>query len=290
MNKIKSYFLFSREHRSGIFLLFSIIFLIQLAFVFLDTSSIFKSSKSDKNADWLSMQFEMDSLNKNVSQTKFEIHPFNPNFISDYKGYLLGMSVQEIDRLQSYRKLNKFVNSAKEFQQVTKISDSLLNVISPKFKFPDWVTNKGQKNTSHQFYEKKAIIKKDINLASKEELMEVYGVGDKISDIILQEKDKFGAFVSIEQLEYIWGVSPEAMNDIRKRFFVKPNSEIKKININNLSTKELAKFPYFKYALAKDIVIFRSMNGGIKGIEDLSKINNFPIDKIQIIALYLDID
>ena len=197
MNNIKSYFLFSKEHRSGIFLLFSIIFLIQLFFIFTDTSSFFKSSKSNANSEWLSMQFEIDSLNKNNVQKKFEILPFNPNFISDYKGYLLGMSTQEIDRLHSYRILNKYVNSASEFQQITKVSDSLLKVISPKFKFPDWVSNKNinQRNNSHQFYEKKVIIKKDINLASKEEIMEVYGIGDKISDIVLQEKDKFGAFV-----------------------------------------------------------------------------------------------
>jgi hypothetical protein len=46
------------------------------------------------------------------------------------------MSVQEID-LMEYRKGNKYVNSPKEFQAVTQVSDSLLNV-SPYFKFPDW--------------------------------------------------------------------------------------------------------------------------------------------------------
>ena len=41
------------------------------------------------------------------------------------------MSTQEIDRLLAFRKENKFGNAAEEFQQVTKISDSLLKVISP---------------------------------------------------------------------------------------------------------------------------------------------------------------
>lgn len=49
------------------------------------------------------------------------------------------MSVEQIDRLLAYRKQGKFANSPKEFQQVTGISDSLLNAISPYFKFPDWV-------------------------------------------------------------------------------------------------------------------------------------------------------
>lgn len=292
MNNIKSYFLFSKEHRSGIFLLICIILITQLLYFFIDFTS-FKDNSQQTNAKyWLLVQSEIDSLNNISKEKKFKITPFNPNFISDYKGYLLGMSVTEIDRLHKFRESNKFVNSAKEFQQVTQVSDSLLQILSPNFKFPDWVTNKKsyQSNTPHKFYNKsdKHIVQKDINSASKEELMEVYGIGDKISDIILQEKEKFGAFASIDQLEYVWGVSPEALNDVKKRFYVKSDVLIKKVNINNLSTKELAKFPYFKYALAKEIVTYRSMNGDFKNVEELLKINNFPVEKIKIIALYLE--
>ena len=43
----------------------------------------------------------------------------------------LGMSTEEIDRLHTFRSKNKWVNSEKEFQRVTKISDSLLKKIAP---------------------------------------------------------------------------------------------------------------------------------------------------------------
>ena len=291
MNNIKSYFLFSKEHRSGIFLLIFLIIITQLLYFFLDFSSL-KNSSNDTDSKWLLVQSEIDSLNVVSKQEKFKITPFNPNFISDYKGYLLGMSVKEIDRLHQFRLENKFVNSAKEFQNVTKVSDSLLKVISPYFKFPDWVNDnkKHQSNASHKFYNKSQdlIVQKDINTATKEELMAIYGIGDKISDIILQEKDKFGAFVSMDQLEYVWGVSPEVLSHLRKKFFVNPNTQIIKYNINNLSTKELAKFPYFRYNIAKEIVTYRSMNGDFKSVDDLTKIKGMPNEKIKIIALYLE--
>jgi DNA uptake protein ComE-like DNA-binding protein len=38
--------------------------------------------------------------------------------------------------------------------------------------------------------------------------------------------------------------------------------------------------------LAK-IVTYRSMNGDINNIEDLTKIKGFPVEKLNIIALYL---
>ena len=56
------------------------------------------------------------------------------------------MSNEEIDRLLDYRKQNQWINSAKQFQEVTQVSDSLLNKISPYFKFPDWVTNPKPQN------------------------------------------------------------------------------------------------------------------------------------------------
>jgi DNA uptake protein ComE-like DNA-binding protein len=40
--------------------------------------------------------------------------------------------------------------------------------------------------------------------------------------------------------------------------------------------------------LAKQIVTFRSMNGNIKNIEDLINIKGFPVEKANIISLYLE--
>lgn len=291
MNKLKSYFLFSREHRSGIFLLFAIVIVVQLGYFFLKDNFISKTTTAEDKT-WLSVQNEIDSL-KNIQATKKDtIYPFNPNYITDYKGYKLGMTIEEIDRLHAYRKKGKFVNSAKEFQQVTQVSNAFLSKISPYFKFPDWVKNKNS-GTSEKFHkflpkEKVKIVQKDINTASKEDLIAAYGIGEKLADKILQEKEKFGGFVSMEQLQFIWGISPEAIADLEKRFAVKSQYGVIKIAINDLSQKELAKFPYFNYALAKEIVVYRTMNNGIKNIDDLTKIKGMPNEKIKIIALYLD--
>ena len=283
--------MFSREHRSGIFLLFSIIIIVQLAYVFLGDFFLSKKNTPEDKA-WLLVQNEIDSLKSIQSTKKDTIYPFNPNYITDYKGYKLGMTIQEIDRLHTYRKQGKFVNSAEEFQQVTQVSKAFLSKISPYFKFPDWVVNRGT-STSDKFHkflpkEKEKIIQKDINTATREDLIAVYGIGEKLADKILLEKEKLGGFVSMEQFQFMWGISPEASADLEKRFSVMSQNGIKKIAINDLSQKELAKFPYFNYALAKEILIYRTMNNGIKNIDDLTKIKGMPNEKIKIIALYLE--
>jgi DNA uptake protein ComE-like DNA-binding protein len=289
---IKSYFNFTKSQRLGLVLLLSLIVVFQVAFYFIDFSQPEKNTSEKQQ--WLALQSEIDSLKQNIPTSSYKIYPFNPNFITDFKGYKLGMTVEQIDRLLAFRKQGKFANSPQEFQQVTGISDSLLKAISPYFKFPDWVNkkNSGAKSNwvdySKTNYDKKEkVVILDINLATKEDLMKVYGIGDALSERILKQKEVFGEFVSMEQMSDVWGLSLEVIEKLKQSFKIINNPKINKVNINNASIKELGQFPYFRYPISKNIVTYRSMNGDIK-IEDLTKIKDFPVDKIKIIALYLE--
>ncbi len=285
--ELRTLLYFSKDHRRGLVVLFVIIFALQCIYIFADFTP-----KEDPLADvhqWNKVQSVVDSLKTDKNNFKRVIYPFNPNFITDYKGYQLGMSVPEIDRLFAFRKTNKYVNSAAEFQLVTKVSDSLLATISPYFKFPDWVTNKKsstfQKYDNFKAAEKLAV--KDINLATAEDLMKVYGIGPALSERIIAERTKFGAFQSMNQIDFIWGLSPEVIENTKKHFKILNPPQSIKVNINSASIKELQQFPYFNYNIAKKIVVYRSMNGTIQSASDLTKIKDFPVEKIEIITLYL---
>jgi DNA uptake protein ComE-like DNA-binding protein len=290
-NTIKDYFKFTREQRTGIVVLLGIIVILQLVYFFVDFSVI-ENEHPDKQK-WISQQSEIDAEKLANHNDVPKMYPFNPNFISDYKGYKLGMSVQEIDRLLAFRKNNKFVNSTKEFQNVTKVSDSLLSAIAPFFKFPDWVNHKKDSKeykdfSNSAFAKKEKIVKIDINQATKEDLIKIYGIGEAISIRILTQKEKLGGFVAMEQLNDVWGLSPEVITNLNTHFAIAKLPNLNKIDINNASLKELSQFFYFKYDLARQIVKYRSMNGNFENIEDLIKIKGFPFEKAKIIDLYLD--
>ena len=287
------YFHFNREQRIGLFILAGLIIVLYSVYYFVDFSSDANVSKEEQQ--WVSLQSEIDSLKSVPKDDGYKIYPFNPNFINDFKGYKLGMSVKEIDRLLAFRKNGKFVNSPEEFQAVTKVSDSLLSQIAPYFKFPDWIKNKQSyagkyPNSGFKTFEKKEkkIVVLDINQATKEDLVKIYGIGDAISDRILKQKELLGGFVAMEQMNDVWGLSPEVISELNKNFKISAVPVVPRIDINNESAKNLAKFPYFRYALAREIVTYRSMNNGIKSVEDLIKIKGFPVEKVKIIALYLD--
>ncbi|SHM85713.1 ComEA family DNA-binding protein [Flavobacterium chilense] len=289
---ITSHLKFTNHQRTGIFLLFLVIVVLQAVYFFADFS--FSEKTFPEKQQWMALQSDIDSLKLVRSNEKQGMRTFNPNFISDYKGYKLGMTIEEIDRLLAFRKENKYVNSAKEFQEVTMISDSLLSVISPFFKFPDWIQNKSnfraeKKEFVKNVYPKKEkIIVLDINQATQEDLIKIYGIGEALSLRILKQKGILGCFVSMEQMNDIWGLSPEVIAELNSHFKVLLPSGFKRINVNDASLKELSQFPYFKYLLAKEIVTYRSMNGNFNNIEDLAKIKGFPVEKAKIISLYLE--
>lgn len=281
--------MFSKQKRSGIFLLVIIIILAQYIYFFVDFSS---NEITNVNEDELRFyKSEVDSLRKVALDLKApKIFPFNPNYITDYKGYSLGMSNEEIDRLHQFRATNKWVNSAKDFKNVTKVSDSLLAEISPYFKFPDWVTNpKPKKNNFYSSSSKPKIVtqKIDLNVATALQLQKVYGIGEGFSKRIIDYRYKYQGFVSTDELSEIWGLTPEVIGRIKAQFVVKTPRKIKTYNLNTATRDQLVTIPHIDYEIANSIIEERILRDGFKSIEDLTKVERFPIRKLQIIRLYL---
>ncbi|WP_298488957.1 helix-hairpin-helix domain-containing protein [uncultured Maribacter sp.] len=218
---------FSKQEQSGIFFLLLFIVLLQGGYYLYHKN--YAKPLEDKFVLNLVEQNKMDLLKKEVAYKKSKIHLFNPNFISDYKGYTLGMSVDEINRLHTYRKTNKYVNTALEFQQVTKISDALLKQIEPYFKFPEWKQEKTKKSFVSKKSEKSNYIKeyRDLNTATPTDLIKVYGIGEVLSKRIVKYRKKLGGFSNNNQIYKVYGLNPEVANRVLDKFQVLKASDIK---------------------------------------------------------------
>ncbi|MFK8283851.1 helix-hairpin-helix domain-containing protein [Capnocytophaga canis] len=287
---MKGFPFFKRNQRIGIFLLLLLIVLIQIAYFVVD----FSEKTSERSSQlFANIEKQVDSLRTVALRPKKDtIYPFNPNYITDYKGYILGMSTEEIDRLLAFRKQGKFVNSTQEFQNITKISDSLLKKIAPAFKFPEWVNNK----KSNDYQKVKTSLtsshkeKQDINTATKEQLMEVKGVGNVLSDRILKYKERLQGFVEMDQLAEVYGLETDVVERLKIQFEVKTLPNIVKKDINLITLRELAKIPYLKYEEAKKIIGLRSELGNFKKFDDFLEINEFDTLKIRKLQFYLFIE
>ncbi len=290
MDILKSLLMFSKGQQRGIFLLVLLIISLLCVYFFVD----FSSNELDFDKKQLDeYKREIDSLKLiEIEKRKPKIYPFNPNYITDYKGYTLGMTVEEIDRLLQFRKQNKWINSAKQFQQVTHVSDSLLNIISPYFKFPEWVTNpRSTPSNNYQTISQKSFAQKiDLNKATAQQLQSINGVGEKLSERIVRYRNKFaGGFIADVQLQDVYGLTSEVIERITQEFTVKTPRKIQKINLNNANAEELVTVQHIDYELAYNIIEQRTLREGFNSFEELTKVKDFPTHKIDIIKLYLSL-
>ena len=286
MKNLKSHFWYTKSQRNGIFFLAILIIILQLIYFFVDFT---EEDKTNLNSDEvIRFQQEIDSLKANELVTKQpKIFPFNPSFITDFKGYQLGMSTEEIDRLLTHRANGNYINSVKEFQQVTKISDSLLNAISPNFKFPDWVTHKTNKKITAVDQVKTFTSKVGINTATAEEFSIVNGIGLVLGKRIVNYRNKLGGFSLNEQLYEVYGLDSIVADKVLESFVVVKKPTIKKINVNGATFKEVLSIIYIDYQLTKKIFDYRDEVAEIQSLEELKKIDGFPLEKFDRIALYL---
>ena len=294
MNIFKSHFWYHKNQRNGIFILIILIVIFQFIIVFVDFSS---EEKVDTNSPKIiAFHHQIDSLRKiNLENKRLKIFPFNPNYITDYKGAQLGMSLVEIDKLLAFRKTGKFINSEKEFQKVTSISDSLLHSISPYFKFPDWVVKKKQNRQLSTSRDTRLFAKKskyiltstDINIAVKDDLKTINGIGEKLSERIIKYRSKLQGFSTLNQLYEVWGLDTEVVDKLLLVFKVINLPNIKKINVNTVSFRELLKNPYLDYELCKKIFEYKDEVAELQDISELKNIIGFPLDLYDRIVLYL---
>lgn len=271
------------------FFLLAIILALQVGYFCLNSySTPIKSSLEEDSI----LQKRVEELQS--AKDTLKMYPFNPNFITDYKGYVLGMSVEHIDRLHAFRSQGKFVNSISDFQEVTQINDSLLDKISPYFKFPEWTKSQEKQKSvvdRPQTSKSDEILKgiRDLNVVSAEELKVIRGIGEKLSVRIVKFRDRLGGFLVEDQLYDVYGLEKEVADRVLAKFRLLSKPQIVKIHLNTASSEELAQLVYIPYNLSRAIVSYRDQKGGIVSFEELTEIQGFPEEKIDRIKLYLSL-
>jgi DNA uptake protein ComE-like DNA-binding protein len=288
LDKIKSFFVFNSSQRNGILFLLLLVsgFAVISNYIDFTTENLLDTNSKEV----LALQKELDSIKTLLMESNQpKIYPFNPNFITDFKGYKLGMSSEEIDRLLDYRKQNKWINSKEDFQKVTKVSDSFLDQISSYFKFPDWISNPKPKYSDWRkgFKEKTFDQKIDLNIATQLQLEKINGIGKSFSKRIVDYRSKLIGFSDDMQLYEIYGLDYQVVNRVLNEFTVKTPKEIIKMNLNKISASDIATIPGISFELAKRIWEFRILNERIVDFMELKKIEGLTERKLQGIQLYL---
>lgn len=136
--------------------------------------------------------------------------------------------------------------------------------------------------------QKKEAIKVDISSADSIQLQNLHGIGKKLAARIVKYRNKLGGFHSTEQLREVYGISPEYIESIINHTFLS-SSNVKQLNLNNASFKDLVHHPYLEYEQVKKIFEHKQRTGGYNLVNDLKKYDILPENVYQKVKPYLTI-
>ncbi len=267
-------FVMSKPQRGAVLILLGLIIGVQFF-------RILSFPKSAEPLSWdasLKVQKELDTTRSKNALAFTQNHLVNPNFLTDYKAYTLGIPPEAFDRLKAYRSQNKFVNSADAFQKITQISDSLLAVLHPQFQYYKKESPKKRERTPKK--------KLDVNSAEAQDFDQVYGIGTVLSQRIIKYRSYLSGFASLDQFYEVYGLDSLVVQRLMDRFEIRTPPRIAKKSLKTVSLEELINIPYLNEEEARKIIGYRSQNEVIN-MKILSELFVNSPNKHKRLKLYL---
>ncbi|MFN8241050.1 MAG: helix-hairpin-helix domain-containing protein [Bacteroidales bacterium] len=126
----------------------------------------------------------------------------------------------------------------------------------------------------------------ELNTCDSASLVSLPGIGPVLSSRIIRFRKLLGGFVSITQLNEVYGLKPETYKLIEGRITV-DSLIITRIFINEADYKELVRHPYLEPADVRLLLEYRKLQGSIRSFEDIVKNNLVDSSRIYRIKPYL---
>ena len=205
---------------------------------------------------------------------------FDPNDMSDVDWERLGLTKNQIQRMNRYKQSlgGQFI-SKEQFKKVYGIDSVLMDSLLKYIKIESKIYEpKLQKPVKTKLIE--------LNSADTVILKSLPGIGSILSRRIVKYRELLGGFYSAKQLAEVYGIKPEVLLKIESLFVV-DTMMIQKIDINFSSMDELARHPYIDKKLAREIVDFRSKNGKINELTVLIQKKIINEEQYQKMRVYL---
>ena len=284
----------SNRNRRGVLAFIS--FLIILVFVpriLMNFTSHAKIELTATEVQLAKQQFKQEEakhLNwKNKKwHSRYNIPPssFNPNHYTMQDWMYLGLSEKQAQVVLKFTRYG--VQSNQELKRIFVIPDELYQLIKDSTRY-DETQAVGQKTIFENKNKPNKINIIDLNRATQEDLEQLKGIGPFFSKRIIAFRNKLGGFYSKEQLREVYQITEEQYQQIQYAVLCN-NHDVTRININQITPKELVKHPYFNWNLANALCKMRDQLGGFKALEDLKKSHLVTDDVFERIKNYVKLN
>lgn len=127
----------------------------------------------------------------------------------------------------------------------------------------------------------------DINEADTLTLRKIRGIGPVLSNRIVRYRSLIGTFSSFSELNNVYGLKPEVIDRIEKRFTITVHDSIKPINLRTASRIELLKLPFLTSGEVDWLLAIRNSEQGLGTQEDVTNLLLNTLNKNKKLLVYL---
>ncbi|MDI1232959.1 MAG: helix-hairpin-helix domain-containing protein [bacterium] len=237
-----------------------------------------------------------DTLNKKENGEQFQEYPekvydknkfqFNPNTASEKELQDLGFKPYISQRIVKFRNAGGQFKIKSDLYKIYGINPGFVESILPYVDLPEVNEQKEGKWVAKAYAKPITPELIDLNTCDTQALNRLRGIGNKLSQRIVSFREKLGGFYSLDQLNEVYGLQPEVIENIKPRFSnnLMPN---RFIEINSISVEELGQHPYVKKALAQIIINYRTQHGPFKSVDDLLNVKVLDEKALEKIKNYI---
>ncbi len=291
------YLYFSKRERRGILFLFFIIALIYISpnvyskFYPIKTLSDLEVYKL-KSISSITTATTTDSNTYKFKDEKktFSLFNFDPNTISIEGWQSLGVKEKTAIGIRKYISKGGKFKSSDDIKKIWGISPGKAQELIPfaKINLPKQEQTLFVKQDYKKQDYKKSIRTIDVNNADSAAFESLPGIGPKLSQRIINFRERLGGFYKVEQISETFGLPDSTFQKI-KSFLIISQHALKKININTATLDELKAHPYIRYHIANAIINYRTQHGDFKTVTDIKKIVLITEDVFEKVNPYLEL-
>ncbi|MFB9864537.1 ComEA family DNA-binding protein [Rufibacter immobilis] len=304
LHGLQEYFSFSQRELTQFFILIFLMALLMVApFFFFQDDVPYDPTADQRILDSLVVQLDQQAEEEAAARANryrrkpIKLYRFNPNQLNVEQWQELGLNKYLAQRILNYRAKAGDFKSKAQLQKIYGLPDSLFQLWYPYIDLPEESPGYARQPFSGSFSENRPkpeyprkrweLQPFDLNTADTTELKQIRGIGSKLSQRIINFRDKMGGFHSVDQVAEVYGLPPEVADSVRKYAFIAKDGGIRKINLNAATFAELRQHPYIGYSLARAIVNYRTQHGPYPSVEELRKIKVLKEEQFQKMQPYL---
>lgn len=224
---------------------------------------------------------------------------FDPNQLDEEEWTVTGLDPRIIRNILRYREKGGVFRAEKDLAKIYGMDEDWLARVGPWLRFPEAEHHRDEKkenlksDTASQWQEDKKTtytartpMHLELNLADSASLDSLPGIGPSFARRIVAYRELLGGYYDPSQLLEVKGLDSARYSQFRGEVWT-DTALIRKIDINEVTFKELLRHPYFEYYLVKAIINYRDKKKRIDSVEELKALPEMNPELYDRIAPYI---